>query len=273
MAKSKKRISNLIKLSTDKERKARQRFTSGPAGNLALALRKSQVLFLGMIAIPIEQPGPQSYQQQAILALAQYTYKLSRCADLTISSGYALQSIPTVRAIYERVASALHARSDEQFAKDLIERNLKRRDVRDFVGRAKEGFPPLLDEYLQMRRQPAISQSLVNELKESIPRLYGVLSDFAHPRKDAIPWYFLVDPSTGKAVFKYFPDEEASPFANLLLSLLWVMQFTLQTLLLVEFCNEGEKKWEMLVNEWEKSVHGFVDLIEPNMKFVQQYIS
>jgi len=240
---------------------------------LALALRDSQRLLLGMMLFPIvERPGPQSPQQQAVLALSQHAYKLSRCADLTLSAGYALPSIPTVRAIYERVATALYARTNEQFAKDLIEGKLRQRDVQDFATRAKEYFPDLLDEYLDMRRQPAFGQSDVDKMKADIPKLYGMLSDFAHPRNDANQWYFLVDPSTGKALLAYLPDEEASPFTILLLLFLLVLQFMLQTLLVMEFHDEGNEKWELLHDTWEKSVAMFASQIEANMEVVNEYL-
>jgi len=265
MATPKKRPANPVKQSMDAERTARRSLSSGPAGRLAMAVVESQGYLLGTLADPVRQPGAHTPQQQAILVLGSRAYKLARCAYLALSSGYPLSSVPTIRALYERLAFAMHARSDEQFAKDLVARRLKPTDVQKYATRAKEGFPSLLEVFLRIRRDRSVRQTDMDNWEREIARLYGLLSDLSHPGKDVVPLYFLVDPSTGKALFKFLPDVRATPVSALLLLLLWVLQFMFVLLLLVEFSREDDEDWKRVVSSWEKSVDIFVAQVIPTV--------
>lgn len=270
MAQSKNSDYDWVQHSIKIEKMAREDFTSGIASNLASCVGDSQSLFQKMLRLAMEQLG-HGYQQQAILALAQHAYKLSRCAYLTLSAGYAPQTFPTIRALYERLAIAIHARSDEELARKLVEGNAKDRDLKRYASRVNEGIPPLFNEYLTMRERNTLSQPDMERMGRTMSSLYGTFSDFAHPKKDAHGWYFAVDESTHKVVVFYYPDREATPLTIMALMLVWIMQISLQNLLVVEFGVKGEEDWDAVVHRWEQSVVAFNRQLNANMELAHQY--
>lgn len=263
----------VVKLSTQAEQEARKKFSSGIAGNLWLDFRWSQSQLAGLLANPISLLGSQTPEQRALLAVAFNCYKLSRSADLVIMSGYALQAVSLVRAIYERIAIALRVRSDRGLAEKLLAGKLAWSDVSGVVADWRNAMPSLIDEFMRMQgfsEYPKVDFTVFNQ---SIGPLYGRLSSFAHPGQEANRFYFLVDPESGKAAFGLLPDGDASPFSIVILLYLAVMQFTLKLLLLIDFADPNDAKWKGLVHmlgmwltRFSQRVESYKAILEPYMQ-------
>ena len=263
----------LVKPSVQAENKARRRFSSGRAGNLWLDFRWSQSQLVGFLANPFMLPGKQTPVQQAILAIAANCYKLSRAADLVISSGYPVQAVPLVRAVYERIAIALRVRADNHLAQRLLSGEQSRSDTANVVANWEDDVEPLAAEFMEARgfaQFPTIDFSV---LTQNVGPLYGQLSSFAHPGREAISNYFLVDPETGKAVFGYLPEATASRFAIVLLLYLCVMQFVLKMILTVDFAAPDDKLWQGLVKIHAMWLSEFSDRVPLYRRLIEPYTS
>ena len=235
------------------ERAAQRRFSSGQAGITWQSFRLLQSLMIGVLVNPFIQPGRQSVGQQALLAIASYCFRLSRAADLVVTSGYPIQAVSLVRGIYERISIALRVRGDEKLALRLLEEGLKASDVGNYVSDWKDDIVPLIRQYLMLHPGGDAAQGFdLDGFTGDVGRLYGTLSGFAHPGKEALRTHFAYQPEGSKALFAIQPDEDAKPHAEVLLGLLCVLLYVICVMLVLDFRLDSDQMWLSLVIELDR---------------------
>lgn len=233
-----------------REKKFRRSFTSSTSGTLAIALRESQSVLLMLLGVAANKPvDPDKPEKRAVLALSVAAFRFARCAYLLIASRYPIQALASVRAMYERLACAIRVRRDPALANKWRELSVKISELPKYATELRNGFPELLDEFVELRGGDGISQELTNMLKREMARMYGPLCDYSHPAKDMVRCQFFVDDSDQQDMFFFGPDLVATPFEPVGLVLLAGLQLMLGCLLLVEF-GQGEH-WKPGVSAWD----------------------
>jgi hypothetical protein len=108
---------------------------------------------------------------------------------------------------------ALQVRTDATLARRLVERTLTNSDLPKYATVARGEVEEAFDEYLRRRTGLTQVNLPLEQLRDHIPRLYGLLSDYTHPKKDAVPQQFLVNPATDKGVFALGPMDSLQVYA------------------------------------------------------------
>ncbi|MCO6450593.1 MAG: hypothetical protein J5I90_07365 [Caldilineales bacterium] len=258
--------SEIIRKSVTKpERDFEKRFTSD-VGPLTISVRDMQAILLGIIANRILLPlDVDNDAQKAVIALAAQSLNLARVAYLTVSKGYPIQALISIRAMYERLAICLDIRSDNEQARRLIEGKVK---PKDYVLKMVQGVPEILKEYQSFQGESQLEESTITTVVDNLPKLYGALSSLSHPNRDAESWQFYIDASQQRVMFSIGPAHNTGviPQSILALTILWPLQFILGTLLFVELTDGGKLDKDKIAAKWE-------DYVRENQTYVQNALN
>lgn len=247
---------------TKPEKDHEGRFTSSAAGPLALAVRQGQASLLGMLANRVMLSiDSDDASLRAVLALTVQSVNYARLAYVALSHGYPIQSLVLVRAFYERIALSLDLRSNPMMAKKLTDNEIEWNDARNFKRRMEIGLPLLYEEYAVLYEEE-IPENVVTILKKITSDLYGTLSEYAHPQKDANPWQFRFDESKQRIWFQVGPEKLQTPYSVISLVFLFALQFILATLLLVELADEGGLDWHKVAGKWQDMIRSQTTLVQ-----------
>lgn len=244
--------------------------SSGISGTLRSAVLDGQELMLMSLRLANRKPN-RSTKQQAILAFAQHAIKLGRCAEMAITAGYPLQSVPTLRAFHERLSVSLGARHDVTFAAKVISQTAKQSDVPKVSEGIRSGLAVVVNEYRENRGAKALDEENWVGMINALVRLQGTLSDFAHPRKDAHGYYYAVEPVSGSVVYIPYADPKPSPLTIMTLLLLDVLQTLMVLLMVVEFEEASLEDWGWIVAGLERHVREFKDRHDDRMQAIAEY--
>ena len=261
-----------IRRSASAERNARAGFSSSQAGNLWICFRSCQNVLAGLLQFPAVLDTAPSVRQQALQAIACNCYRLSRCADLAISSGYARESILMVRAIYEKVAMALRVHTDEKLASKLLTHQLGMSDVDNYVAGWRENIRELFEEYKRIRGFAGITLPDIGDFINSLGPLYGQLSRFAHPIEEASQPYYELDPESDAKIFDLLPDTSSRTLPVVMLQYLIMMQFTIMLLLLVVFDCPNDPNWSLLQQLADRWMARFPDVSNSQAEHFEQHL-
>jgi hypothetical protein len=225
---------------------------------------------MGVLVNPLVQPGRQTAEQRAVLAIASFCFRLSRSADIVITSGYPIQAVALVRGIYERISIALRVRRDTGLAQRLLEDGLKSSEVGNYVSDWKDDIVPLIKQYLMLHPGSEVVKGFdLDGFTQDVGRLYGTLSAFAHPGREALPRYFVHLPEGEKALFAIQPDEKAEPHTEILLGFLCVLLYVICIMLVVDFSRDSDQVWRSLVIALDKWAAEFAQRV-PHIKSLSE---
>jgi len=247
-----------IKSIVDREREHAKRATSTQVGNLLMRVEENQGVFAAILGERCTSRALDSSLHQVICGLATQTFNLSRSAVLVLRSGYAVQSAVLARAIYETATTCLYFRSHRDDARNWLNDRSK---PPPYATVSTEEIRAVLDEYTSLRRYSAVEQTMFNQVKNSVPKLYGVLSRLSHPYFDVVRHQIYVDTGGQIRWLSVGPDlveQVYVGYSYLSLATVNVFLIVLAVLLLLEFRQANLVDWEQLTSLWERFffVHG-----------------
>ena len=245
---------NPLKKTTDLERKFKKSVTSSPIGNMLMLVRDNQGALAAILGERCTSQAMTSDSQKALCALATHAFNLARSADIVITWGYPIQAFPLVRAAYEAISACLYFRSSPDKATEWLQGKSSAHPKYATV--AASAFADIFDEYAALRNYSSVELEIVSYLKRDIPRIYGLLSKHTHPEFDAVRHQFYIDDTDRVRWMNLGPrldmNDVGIRYALFALSVLFVLQVTLVSALLVEFREAHLSNWSELAKLWEK---------------------
>lgn len=248
-----------LKKITDRERSYVKTVTTSPIGNMLVMVRENQGVLAAILGERCTSQTLSSAMLRAVCGLSTQALNLARSAEILVSTGYSLQSLVLARAVYETTAACIYYRTHPEAADAWMRQ--KESALPKYATVAEPEMATLLDEYASVRGHGPLEQPAFEAFKQTVPKLYGILSAHTHPTFYVVQHQVYIAKDSQVRWLNIGPDlrnEVAVAYSLLSLSVLNLHQIVLEVLLLLEFRESNLMDWDEIVQLWEKVFFGTV---------------